>query len=293
MPIKYEKGDKVRVKHFDVRPNMWNQRGEMDYLMGKVVEVDSYILDRHTLIIKDEQAPGGFWIVDENHVEPATPEITICKEGKFIVAIDSITNEQGIAECREGMLEDAKRALDALFVKVAAPYNGKIVFTRGDKTFPTGVVFEIKDGKMKYRDDRNEIQIIPVGKCKFTSFKDVVDYFSIDGIESPIGARWSSYDLMVSEVKKSGNDLFKVGDIVEIKDKDKCYTTYVRWVNAIDVCKGDRLRFDYGQSPDVNVAHKILAIRNHQERKSDILFYVKNLQTGRCYIVDQKGVGTW
>lgn len=204
-----------------------------------------------------------------------------------------VFDERGLETASADDIKDNVDDFDIYKGNNAAPYNGKIVFTRGDKTFPTGVVFEIKDGKMKYRDDRNEIQTIPVGKCKFTSFKDVVDYFSIDGIESPIGARWSSYDLMVSEVKKSGNDLFKVGDIVEIKNKDKCYQTYVGWVNAIDVCMGDRLRFDYGQSPDVNVAHKILAIRNRQERKSDILFYVKNLQTGRCYIVNQKGVGTW
>lgn len=292
MPIKYKKGDKVRVKHFDVRPNTWNQRGEMDYLMGKVVEVDSYILDRHTLIINDEQAPGGFWIVDENHVEPVTPEITICKEGKFIVAIDSITNEQGIAECREGMLDDAKRALDALFVKVAAPYNGKIVFTRGDKTFPTGIVYEVKEGKMMYRDMEGNPEIIPVGECKFTSFKDIEDYFSMNGIEKPIGARWSNYDLMVKEVKSSDTP-FTVGDIVCIKNQNSCYPTYYHWVNAIEVSMGDRFRFDYGKLPDTNVAYKILAMRNHQERKLDMLFYVKNLKTERCYIVNSRGVETW
>ena len=36
----FKKGDKVRIKKFKVRPNGWNDQGEMDEWMGKEVTIE-------------------------------------------------------------------------------------------------------------------------------------------------------------------------------------------------------------------------------------------------------------
>ena len=38
---KVSEGDKVRIKTYEKRPGFWNPDGEMDWLMGQVVEVSS------------------------------------------------------------------------------------------------------------------------------------------------------------------------------------------------------------------------------------------------------------
>lgn len=60
-------GDKVRVKRYAERPLYWNQNGEMDYLMGQVVTVES-IDDRCVAIAEDER-----WVFDMLDFEPAIP----------------------------------------------------------------------------------------------------------------------------------------------------------------------------------------------------------------------------
>ena len=78
-------------------------------------------------------------------------------------------------------------------------YNGKIVFTKGDDTFKTGHIYEVKDGRIN--TDGLFIRV-PMGE-PFKNIKDVKDYFAgnFDGKRKrKIG--WTSYTLELIEVKE-------------------------------------------------------------------------------------------
>lgn len=67
-----------------------------------------------------------------------------------------------------------ERGLEKVEEKAPEPYNGKIIFTKGDCIFETGHIYEIVDGKIK--DPRNG-HLLP-GNRRFTSIEDVKDFFT-------------------------------------------------------------------------------------------------------------------
>ncbi len=67
-----------------------------------------------------------------------------------------------------------ERGLEKVEEKAPEPYNGKIIFTKGDYVFETGHIYEIVKGKI--RDPRNG-RLLP-GNRRFTSIEDVKDYFT-------------------------------------------------------------------------------------------------------------------
>ena len=76
-------------------------------------------------------------------------------------------------------------------------YNGKIVFTKGDRTFKTGHIYEVKDGRI-----RTEYGQVPMEE-PFKDIEDAKDYFTgeCDGIRKrKIG--WSARTLELMEVKE-------------------------------------------------------------------------------------------
>lgn len=76
-------------------------------------------------------------------------------------------------------------------------YNGKIIFTKGDKMFKTGHIYEVKDGRIHSCDGS-----FPTGD-PFKDIEDVKDYFTgnLDGNRKrKIG--WSPHTLELMEVKE-------------------------------------------------------------------------------------------
>ena len=77
-------------------------------------------------------------------------------------------------------------------------YNGKIIFTKGDRTFKTGHIYEVKYGRIK-TDQSGRIPI----EEPLKDIEDVKDYFTgkCDGNRNrEIG--WSLYTLELMEVKE-------------------------------------------------------------------------------------------
>ena len=74
-------------------------------------------------------------------------------------------------------------------------YNGKIVFTKGDRTFKTGHIYEVKDGRI-----RTKYGQVP-RKEPFKDIEDVKDYFTgkFDRKREKV---WSPYTLELMEVKE-------------------------------------------------------------------------------------------
>lgn len=80
------------------------------------------------------------------------------------------------------------------------PYNGKIIFTKGDEIFKTGHIYEIKDGKI---EDPRGYGLLPTfsheGYDTFYSIEDVKDYFTASS-KLHNGYGWGSHDLEFIEV---------------------------------------------------------------------------------------------
>ena len=76
-------------------------------------------------------------------------------------------------------------------------YNGKIIFTKGDRTFKTGHIYEVKDGRIRTKYG----QVLM--KEPFKDIEDVKDYFTgdFDGSRK-IEKVWSTYTLELIEVKE-------------------------------------------------------------------------------------------
>ena len=77
-------------------------------------------------------------------------------------------------------------------------YNGKIIFTKGDRTFKTGHIYEVKDGRINTDQSRR----IPIEK-PLKDIEDVKDYFTgnLDGNRKREKG-WSLYTLELMEVKE-------------------------------------------------------------------------------------------
>ena len=77
-------------------------------------------------------------------------------------------------------------------------YNGKIIFTKGDDTFKTGHIYEVKDGRIK----TVEYGQLPMRE-PLKDIEDVKDYFTgnLDGNRKRKKG-WSPYTLELMEVKE-------------------------------------------------------------------------------------------
>ena len=76
-------------------------------------------------------------------------------------------------------------------------YNGKIVFTKGDRTFKTGHIYDVKDGRIRTKCGK-----VPMRE-PLKDIEDVKDYFtgSLDGSRKREKG-WSPYTLELMEVKE-------------------------------------------------------------------------------------------
>ena len=77
-------------------------------------------------------------------------------------------------------------------------YNGKIIFTKGDRTFKTGHIYEVKDGRI----NTDQSGRIPIEE-PLKDIEDVKDYFTgkCDGNRKREKG-WSLYTLELMEVKE-------------------------------------------------------------------------------------------
>ena len=180
--MEFKAGDKVRVKVFSKRPMYWNWDGRMDHLMGQVVEIDKVL--RENIIIYDEVEKRA-WIIRLKDVEPIKPEcIVIFRQGNQVTALDKATGEKGVARCCPEDTFDfktgAKLAFERLMQCPNKPdeikyYSGKIIFTKGDRYFKTGHIYEVVNGQIKHPD--GEI-FLPMGDGRLKDIEDVKDYFA-------------------------------------------------------------------------------------------------------------------
>lgn len=207
MKMKFKVGDKVRVKKFKGRPACWNTQGKMDYLMGKVVTIES--IEKCNIMNIKIVDRGRSWWLSENEIEPVNRVIVIYEKNNKVIALDKSNNEKAEARCNPAdefdFMIGAKLAFERLInknedKKEPEYYSGKIMFIKGDDVFKTGHIYEIKNGCIPYKDPlTGHMEFLD----SFANFDNVKDFFA----RSKKGKLWwNSEPLEIIEVLGEHNE---------------------------------------------------------------------------------------
>lgn len=89
--MKYQKGDLVKVKEFPERPAYWCNDGSMDYLIGKVVEIEDTMCDG--FYVKNGK---HYYFIKFSDVEPAKSYITFYQAKGVVIGKNNITGKKVI-----------------------------------------------------------------------------------------------------------------------------------------------------------------------------------------------------
>lgn len=129
------------------------------------------------------------YYIPETLLKKVNETIVLYREDNRVIALDKSTGEKAEAICSPEDTFDfhigAKLAFQRLLGEIPeeAPtpmpepvkYNGRIIFTKGDATFKTGHIYEVKDGKIIISGDRMSV---PADEDDFlSSIDDVKAYF--------------------------------------------------------------------------------------------------------------------
>ena len=82
----------------------------------------------------------------------------------------------------------------------------------------------------------------------------------------------------------------KVGDIVEVIDNGQQYNTYIEWIEREIESIHLRYMFDYGNDLDVDSEYEVIHIAQHNHLCNEILLYIQNTVTRKCYLISAIGV---
>ena len=129
------------------------------------------------------------YYIPDTHLKKINETIVLYRKDNRVIALDKSTGEKAEAICSPEDTFDfhtgAKLAFQRLWGEIpeAVPtpmpepvkYNGKVIFTKGDGTFKTGHIYEVKDGKIIISGDRMSV---PADEDDFlSSIDDVKAYF--------------------------------------------------------------------------------------------------------------------
>ena len=95
---KFKVGDYVRVKMFNKRPDGWNKKGEMDYLIGKAVKIDGICSGGKLLLITDK-VRGLSCFLEPEEIESINETIVIYRKENQVIALDKVSGSKAIARC--------------------------------------------------------------------------------------------------------------------------------------------------------------------------------------------------
>lgn len=93
---KFKVGDYVRVKKFNKRPDGWNKKGEMDYLIGKAVKIDGICSGGKLLLINDK-VRGLSCFLEPEEIESINETIVIYRKENQVIALDKVSGSKAIA----------------------------------------------------------------------------------------------------------------------------------------------------------------------------------------------------
>lgn len=186
MKRKFKVGDRVKcVRATDGKTKTVGKYGvvkTVGYYIG--VEFDEDI-DGHDCSGTCKKFHG--WGCLPDTLELVTKEtIVIYRKGDEVIALDKGSGKTGVAKCGSKDTFDFATGAKIAFERLLGdpkpakpektPLNVKIVFTKGDRTFKTGHIYEVKDGNLNI-----DGFLCPSGECenftKFYSIEELEDYF--------------------------------------------------------------------------------------------------------------------
>lgn len=78
-------------------------------------------------------------------------------------------------------------------------------------------------------------------------------------------------------------------DIVEVTNNGESYTSNIEWVEKNVTGMIHRYLYDVKQKPSNGMKYKVMC-KAKAFHRDDMLYYIKDLTTDRCYLISEKGI---
>ena len=137
---KFKVGDYVRVKKFNKRPDGWNKKGEMDYLIGKAVKIDGICSGGKLLLITDK-VRGLSCFLEPEEIESINETIVIYRKENQVIALDKVSGSKAIARCHPDDEFDFYIGAKLAFERLMGVSYGISVKEMRDKLFKYCIYF--------------------------------------------------------------------------------------------------------------------------------------------------------
>lgn len=85
------------------------------------------------------------------------------------------------------------------------------------------------------------------------------------------------------------DDEIEVNDIVEVTNNGKSYTTNIKWIEKNVSNDYDRYYYDVNQVPSNGMKCKVI-YKGKAIYNDEMLYYIKDLTSGRCYLISEEGL---
>lgn len=85
------------------------------------------------------------------------------------------------------------------------------------------------------------------------------------------------------------DDEIELYEIVEVINKDECYTTNIEWIEQNVTSNFHRYFYDINKLPSNGMKCKVI-YKGKAIYHDEILYYIKDLATDRCYLISEKGI---
>lgn len=85
------------------------------------------------------------------------------------------------------------------------------------------------------------------------------------------------------------DDKIEVHDIVEVVNNDVSYTSYTEWIEK-NVCGIiHRYYYDIKHKPSNGMKYRVV-YKAKALNRDEMLYYIRDLTTDRCYLISEKGI---
>lgn len=85
------------------------------------------------------------------------------------------------------------------------------------------------------------------------------------------------------------DDEIELYDIVEVVNNGESYPTNIKWIEKNVTKDYDRYYYDVNHTPSNGAKYKVI-YKAKAIHRDEMLYYIKDLTTGRCYLISEKGI---
>lgn len=212
--------------------------------------------------------------------EPVNETIVIYRKGNETIALDKRTGKKAVAKCCPEDTYNFDTGAKLAFERLNENVSFTLLCINTYKSFDMctrGKVYKFINGRTKW-DDGNTSSYYD----NFDDFKRENILFHKNFVELKDGDN-------PEEILKKYDEI-KVGDKVHIINSGLIHRGYVDWVeHHIRAGRDLRYKFDYGNAPSMSNDFKVKYIAKHLSC-DELLAYIQDLLTDRCYVIEVKGL---